>query len=205
MSTHSEPHSEAPRIGILVFHHVDELDVVGAYEPLAKAARCPDHPGALAPPMLLGTTPRVSGSNGLSIGDVRPLGDARRCHALIVPGGTGIAEACGDEVLVRTVREAYESGGPMYSVCSGAFLLAAAGVLAGRRVAVHHGKTARLAEAAGPGATVGSSGMTVHGRITSVGGFDSGVKALTIGFAALARFSPTCVACVSERMEVRAS
>ncbi len=56
---------------------------------------------------------------------------------LIVVGGRGKIEACRDEVLVGWVREAAGRARRVASVCTGAFLLAEAGLLDGRRAVTH--------------------------------------------------------------------
>ncbi len=65
---------------------------------------------------------------------------------LVVAGGLGVREALRDEALVRWVREAAGRSRRVTSVCTGAFLLAEAGLLDGRRVATHWGSADRLAK-----------------------------------------------------------
>ncbi|WP_107657304.1 DJ-1/PfpI family protein [Nocardia suismassiliense] len=191
------------QIGVLVFEGADELDVVGAFEPVAKAARCAEHQPRLAPPRLFGPTSDVTCSNGLRLGPVEPSSASASCDALVVPGGAGARDAMACEDLTSAVRDTYLRGGPVYSVCSGSFLLAAAGVLDGHHVAVHRAKTAQLRQLCGPGVTVSSAGLVEDGQLTSAGGEGAGVKALAIGFSIIRRFAPSCLECISARMEVR--
>jgi transcriptional regulator GlxA family with amidase domain len=62
-----------------------------------------------------------------------------------VPGGTGVVAACEDERLVAWVRAAAARSRRVASVCTGAFLLAKAGVLDGRRATTHWSGCAELA------------------------------------------------------------
>lgn len=84
------------------------------------------HPGALET------------SSGLSFSPRRTLRSCRGpIDTLIVAGGTGVADAQRDERLVRWVRVAAGRSRRVASVCTGAFLLARAGLLDGRRATTH--------------------------------------------------------------------
>lgn len=78
----------------------------------------------------------VRSSGGLAV-HTAPLAEAAACDILLVPGADLAHEAAEDPRLAAAVREATEAGRRVASVCSGAFILAAAGVLDGRRAATH--------------------------------------------------------------------
>jgi transcriptional regulator GlxA family with amidase domain len=65
---------------------------------------------------------------------------------LIVPGGPGVDAAAADTVLVDWVRQRTKKTRRVASVCTGAFLLAASGALAGRRAVTHWSYCAELAQ-----------------------------------------------------------
>jgi transcriptional regulator GlxA family with amidase domain len=65
---------------------------------------------------------------------------------LLIAGGEGVEAAIEDSVLVDWVRERATQARRVASVCTGAFMLAAAGVLDGRRAATHWNYCAKLAQ-----------------------------------------------------------
>jgi transcriptional regulator GlxA family with amidase domain len=76
----------------------------------------------------------------------QPLGNVRGpLDTLVVAGGTGTARALEDRALVGLVKRAAGRARRVASVCTGAFLLAEAGLLDGRRATTHWSACARLA------------------------------------------------------------
>jgi transcriptional regulator GlxA family with amidase domain len=68
----------------------------------------------------------------------------RRPHTLIVPGGFGARRAAEDPSLVAAVRQLGHSAERIVSVCTGSFLVAAAGLADGKRMATHWARAAAL-------------------------------------------------------------
>ncbi|WP_433339244.1 GlxA family transcriptional regulator [Spirillospora sp. CA-294931] len=94
---------------------------------------------------------------------------------LVVAGGWGYADAVRDPDLIEDVRRLSEHARRVTSVCSGAFLLAEAGLLDGRRATTHWGFCARLAEEY-PKVTVEPDAIFVRdGRIVTAAGVTAGV------------------------------
>jgi transcriptional regulator GlxA family with amidase domain len=120
---------------VVAFADVQALDVVGPLEVFAMANRFGASPAYAT--ALVSTSGRpVTTSSGLSLGTGRA---ARRASidTLMVAGGTGTAAAMADDHLIAWLRTAAANARRVTSVCSGAFLLAQAGVLDGRRVTTH--------------------------------------------------------------------
>ena len=86
----------------------------------------------------------ASAGVALAAGPLTQLGEA--LDTLLVAGGEGAEAAAENPVLIEWVRERAAQARRVASVCTGAFLLAAAGVLDGRRAATHWMYCAKLAQ-----------------------------------------------------------
>lgn len=189
---------KALTVCVLAYPGVDELDLFGAYVPLAKAA---GRDGSRLRVDLVSAEDRVLGSNGVSLLVGGRLDTVERSDAVVVPGGRGIAEVAADRRYVGPLARARDRGIPLYAVCSGALLLAAAGVLSGHWVAVHHHKRDQLAAAADCHVT---AGLVKDRGICSIGGETTrAVKGVDLGFQLLRDLVPDAVEYVSDRLETR--
>jgi putative intracellular protease/amidase len=79
----------------------------------------------------------VQADGGLTFANVARLGDIKECAVLCVPGGFGCIAALEDPQYLGELRRLADSAKYVTSVCTGSLLLAAAGVLEGRRAACH--------------------------------------------------------------------
>jgi transcriptional regulator GlxA family with amidase domain len=132
------------RVAILAFEDVQALDVSGPMEVFSIAgmvAREPYRIEVVAPEA--GT---LRTNSGLAIAPDRAIASLRGpIDTLIVAGGSGVVAAEEDERLVRRLRATAGRSRRVASVCTGAFLLARAGLLEGRRATTHWAAAEQLA------------------------------------------------------------
>ena len=123
------------RIGIFVFDDAEELDIVGPYEVLAWWAKHSD----LRPHVLTFSADGagVRCAKGLRIVPDVDAGDAEPLHVLVYPGGRGTRALAQDSAHLAWLREVRACTPLVTSVCTGALVLAAAGLLAGRAATTH--------------------------------------------------------------------
>lgn len=163
-----------PEVVIVTFPDAQILDVTGPLEVFSSASRF--LPGAAyRTHVVSGRGGPVMASCGLgfattAIAAVRPPIDT-----LVVAGGADMDAAGGDEELLVHVRRLASDARRVTSVCSGAFLLAAAGLLDGRRATTHWAEC-DLLERAYPTVTVDPDAIYVHdGNVWSSAGVTAGI------------------------------
>jgi transcriptional regulator GlxA family with amidase domain len=134
------------RIEIVAFDGVQLLDVTGPAQVFATANDLARLSGD-APPYALVVVARegatVESSSGLTLG-ARSLTLEEPVDTLVVAGGYGVDRAAQDGALLDWLKRRASGARRLCSVCSGALLLAAAGLLGGRRAATHWGRCEEL-------------------------------------------------------------
>lgn len=117
-------------------------------------------------------------ADGLTFAGLTPYADIARCDILCVPGGFGTAEAMLDETFMAQIRRLAEDATWVTSVCTGSLILAAAGLLTGRRAACHWAWRDQLALF---GAIPDPARVVRDGRYFTGGGVTAGIDfALTL-------------------------
>jgi transcriptional regulator GlxA family with amidase domain len=124
------------RIGVALFEDAEELDWAGPWEVLGTwAAYWPDDGVELF------TVAReegpVRGAKGLRVLPDHTWASAPPIDVLVYPGGTGMLSHLGDEDVRGWVRDVAASAQVVTSVCTGALVLADAGLLDGRPATTH--------------------------------------------------------------------
>ncbi|MGW5862752.1 GlxA family transcriptional regulator [Streptomyces sp. NPDC055239] len=129
---------------VVLFDGVQSLDVTGPVEVFAGAALCRggDVSAYRIRTASLDGAP-VRTSSGLTLVPDSSLADAPAPHTLLVPGGLGGGQA--DPRLIDWLRTNAPHARRLVSVCTGAVLLAEAGLLDGRRATTHWAFCVKLA------------------------------------------------------------
>src|SRR5688572_30863611 len=122
---------------ILAVERAQSLDILGPVEVFHTATTLAPEAGYRVELVTPGQAGKVTLSNGLAL-SAGPLPDPPPRHdTLVVAGGVGTREAVGDAQLVAWVAAAAARARRTTSVCTGAYLLAEAGLLAGRSATTH--------------------------------------------------------------------
>jgi transcriptional regulator GlxA family with amidase domain len=133
-------------IAVLLFDGVEELDAIGPFEVLAGWTRMfPDDGWTTTTVGLDGPEPIRCG-HGLVVTPETSFDGAGRIDLLVYPGGRGARERVDNEAHLDWVRKQAGQIELMTSVCTGALVLAAAGLLHDRPATTHWGALDRLAE-----------------------------------------------------------
>lgn len=158
---------------VVLFDGLQSLDLTGPLEVFAGAARQAGDPDAyrIRTASLDGGPVRTS--SGLTLVPDCALGDADTPHTLVVPGGRGTRTP--DPALIEWLREHGPEAGRLVSVCTGALLLAGAGLLDGRRATTHWSVCDHLARTY-PAVDVDPDPIFVRdGKVSTSAGVTSGI------------------------------
>jgi cyclohexyl-isocyanide hydratase len=118
------------RIGFLIFADVQQLDLTGPYEILGSLADTQLH--LVARDLL-----PVRSVTGLQLLPTTTLLDCPQLDVLCVPGGKGVNALLNDDEMLAFLREQAAQARYVTSVCTGALVLGAAGLLRGKRATTH--------------------------------------------------------------------
>ncbi|AEG44582.1 DJ-1/PfpI family protein [Isoptericola variabilis] len=131
-------------VGVFVFDEAEELDVVGPFEVLSAWA---EH-SAIKPHVSTfshdGAGVRLA--HGLRLVPSRSADDVGPLHVLVYPGGWGTRTLAADPAHLEWLRQIRAQTPVIASVCTGALVLAAAGLLGGRPATTHRDHYDDLAE-----------------------------------------------------------
>lgn len=158
-------------VGILLFDDVEELDFAGPWEVFTMAAEC----GAEVKAVTIADTARtVRCAKGLKVVAEHGFADASQLDILLVPGGIGTRREVGNAELLSWIRRTAADCQWVTSVCTGALLLAAAGVVRGRRYTTHWAFADSLA-ALGEGQVVKNVRYVADGNLVTAAGVSAGI------------------------------
>jgi transcriptional regulator GlxA family with amidase domain len=164
----------ATRIGIALFDGAEELDWAGPWEVLATWAQLwPDDGVEVFTIARDGEI--VTCAKGLRVLPDRTWETARELDVLVYPGGQGTRPQLRNDAVLGWVRQTAGNGTLMTSVCTGALVYAAAGLLDGRSATTHWGSLELLGEL-GDGIDVRPDDRFVDtGEVITAAGVSAGI------------------------------
>ncbi|MFJ9351647.1 DJ-1/PfpI family protein [Streptomyces sp. NPDC101237] len=170
------------QIAIVLFDRFTALDAVGPYETLG---RLPESETVFVAEEA-GPVRTDNGTLALVAG--KSLADVPSPDVLVVPGGPGQTPQMGNRALLDWIRAADAASTWTTSVCTGSLLLAAAGLLDGRRATSHW---LALEELRRYGAEPTGERVVTDGKYVTAAGVSSGID---MGLALLGRIAGDAVA-----------
>jgi transcriptional regulator GlxA family with amidase domain len=135
------------QVVIVAYHGVQPLDVVGPHEVFAgarRAAAAAGRGGGYKVKIVSVGGGLITAESGLVLGTEPLPAHGEGIDTLVLAGGSGAEDAAADETLVSFIRAVAPRCRRVATVCSGAFVGAAAGLLHGRRVTTHWARAAQL-------------------------------------------------------------
>jgi cyclohexyl-isocyanide hydratase len=168
------------RIGVLIFPDMDQIDFTGPFEVLSRLPQAKVH--------VIGTRKGPFRDHaGLILTPEVTLAEAPPLDLLQVPGGAGQQALMQDALVLGFIRDHAAAGKPIFSVCTGALLCGAAGILKGRRATTHWASFDLLPYF---GAIPVKARYVIDGNIASAAGVTSGIDG-ALAVAALVRGEAT--------------
>lgn len=164
----------ARRIGMLIFPRLTQLDMTGPYEVLARLPNTTVELVAM-------TMKPVTTDRGMQILPTTTYADCPPLAVIMVPGGPGQQDLMDDEEALGFLRQQAAQAQFITSVCTGSLVLAAAGLLKGKRATCHW---AALEYLELMGAVPVDEKVVVDGNIVTGAGVTSGID-FALSLAAL--------------------
>jgi cyclohexyl-isocyanide hydratase len=152
-------------IGLLVFPRITQLDLTGPYEVFIAM------PGAKVD-LVWKTRAPVAAVGGMQLVPSITFAECPQLDLICVPGGVGMNALLTDDETLAFIRRQAKGARYVTSVCTGALVLGAAGLLKGKRAATHWLSREMLAAF---GATPVAERVVVDGNIVTGGGVTAGI------------------------------
>jgi cyclohexyl-isocyanide hydratase len=154
-------------IGAIIFPEMDQADFTGPFEVLSRLPDSRFH-------VLAKDKAPVRDVKGLLLTPDKTLSEAPPLDLLLVPGGSGVNAVMEDEAILSFVRAQAANARIVLSVCTGALICGAAGLLRGRKATTHWASHHFLKSF---GAVPINARVAVDGNMVSAAGVTSGLDA----------------------------
>lgn len=125
------------QLAILLFDDVEVLDFAGPFEVFSVTSQLSGYQ-SLEVKTVAKTKSLVQAKNGLKVMPDLGIDELIQVDILVIPGGDGSRAVIQDEALMGRINRIIENAKTVFSVCSGARILAKLGYLQGQRFTTHH-------------------------------------------------------------------
>ena len=157
-------------IGALIFPRMDQIDFTGPFEVLSRIPNSTIH-------VIAKTNSPVRDIQGLVLTPDMSIAETPQLDVLLVPGGHGQQQLMNDEEVLSLIRNHFAAGRLVFSVCTGALLCGAAGILRGRQATTHWSTWSLLPYY---GAIPVRSRVVVDGNLVTAAGVTAGLDAALV-------------------------
>ena len=152
-------------IGLLLFPDLTQLDMTGPFEVFTKFPEAKVH-------LIWKTLEPITAGGGMQITPTTAFDDCPQLDLICVPGGSGVNALLNDGDVLDFVKRQANGARYVTSVCTGALVLGAAGLLQGKRATTHWMSREMLTAF---GATPVSERVVIDGDVITGGGVTAGI------------------------------
>lgn len=166
------------RVAILLFPGFDLIDAGGPYEVFLTASRLAERDGLAPQYEVILVSPGGADAEafgGMTVTGLQSPESVGPVDIVLIPGTIDVAAALADPSIVAAVKDLTAAAPLATSVCTGAFLLADAGVLEGKAVTTHWEDLDLLAGTAQTGEVMRGVRWVDEGSVVTSGGLTSGI------------------------------
>lgn len=159
-------------IAIVLFEGAEELDFVGPWEVFTMLSQVVE--GSCTVFTVSENGGEVRCAKGLRVIADRSFAECVAADVVIIPGGRGTRAEVSNSAMIEFVRRMDGGADRMTSVCTGSFVLEAAGLLSGKRATTHWGSIERM-KALGTVEVVEETRFVDEGHIVTSAGVSAGI------------------------------
>ncbi len=159
---------------ILLFDDVEVLDFAGPFEVFSITNELNDFTILNIYTVAQNNSP-ITAKNGLSVNPDYELPEAPEPDLLIIPGGYGARKLLQETDVINWIKDSADPAEKVMSVCTGALLLAKAGLLDGLRATTHYQVFDKLAELAPNTEILRNERFIDNGKILTSAGVSAGI------------------------------
>lgn len=166
------------QVGIFIFDDVEELDFVGPWEVFQMAnevARLTGQTEPLSNHLISRDGKDITAVKAMRVGAHMSMEDVKSLDVLLIPGGNGTRTVIKDNAIMNWVGQIAPTCEWVTSVCTGAFVLAKAGLLEGRRAATHWATFEEFERLGLKGELVPNVRYVRDGHIVTAAGVSAGI------------------------------